>query len=186
MISQMESKQYPLVFPFSGISSGGFFIIIFFLMCSLLIPFSPFTTCDERLFINHLIEDMDIFDRSEIEISGEVVGDIMKRGKGIWVNVDDGSECISVWTPETLLPRIDFVGNYGSKGDTLLIKGVFNRACPLHGGDTDIHALEINRIQIGHAIAHPISQKKIEWTLVLIVLTIVTAGAYYWKNHRSG
>lgn len=186
MISKMDLKEYSLVFSFSRISYDSFFLVIFFLMCSLLIPFSPFSAYAEVLFVNRLIENMYKFDRREIEIRGEVVGDIMKRRNGIWLNIDDGSDCISVWTPEILMPRIDFVGNYSSKGDTVLIKGVFNRACHVHGGETDIHALEIKRIQMGHTIRHPIAQKKIEWTLILIILTIITAGAYYWKHHRAG
>ncbi|MGA1863805.1 MAG: hypothetical protein ACMUHX_01960, partial [bacterium] len=122
------------------------------------------------------------YDGYHVEVKGEVVGDIMERKNGTWLNIDDGSESIGVWCPKDNLPRIDFIGDYKSKGDILMISGVFNKACSVHGGETDIHATEIIKVHKGHPIHHPISSEKIKWTLILIAFTIVTTGIYRWRK----
>jgi len=171
------------VFPLHRISLNVFFMIVLFLICSLLIPFSVNA---EKVSLSRLIEDMNRFNGHEIEICGEIIGDIMKRRKGVWLNIDDGTESMGIWVSKISLPKIDFVGNYNSKGDTLLIKGIFNRACPIHGGETDIHVLEIERIKVGHPITHPLSQKKIDLTILSVILAIFVTSIYWWRNRKSG
>jgi hypothetical protein len=155
-----------------------FFLISFFFFCSLITIFSPSYARTEIIPLNHLLQNKKEFDGHEITIKGEVIGDIMRRREGNWLNIDDNNEGIGTWVLKGSLPKIDFVGGYSSKGDIHMIKGIFNRACPVHGGETDIHAFEIKRIQVGHPITHSISLKKLNWSFVLLILTISTIGIY--------
>ena len=148
-------------------------------------PFSLSTAFAERICLNRVVSDLMGYDKHEIEIEGEVIGDLMPRRKGFWLNIDDGTDSIGVWVPKHLMPQIEYLGNYNSKGDILLIRGIFNRACASHGGETDIHALEIRTIRIGYPISHPISDKKRHWSLILVCLVLGIIGLYWWKNRIS-
>lgn len=142
----------------------------------------PVSTVAKEIKLKQLVERMKIFDGNQIEIKGEVAGDIMKRKGGIWLSIDDGSETMGVWCPKDILPKISFIGGYKSRGDILRIRGIFNMACPLHGGETDIHAIEIFRVQEGYPLHHPASPERIKWALILLALTVFTAAAYWWKK----
>ncbi|MGA1789997.1 MAG: hypothetical protein ACMUIM_00805 [bacterium] len=161
------------------------FLGLFFMGWTLMGPFSLSTAFAERIYLNRVVRDLMGFDEHEIEIEGEVIGDIMARRKGFWLNIDDGSDSIGVWVPRHLMPEIEYAGSYDSKGDILMIRGIFNRACPSHGGETDIHALEIRSIRSGYPVSHPISDKKRQWSLILVCLVMGIIGLYWWKNRIS-
>ena len=99
-----------------------------------------------------LIDNAKEYDKKEVIYSGEVIGDIMKRGGYAWINVSDGSNAIGIWIPFEETEKIEYTGQYRYKGDTVKIIGIFNRACPEHGGDLDIHAKSIEVIERGHEI----------------------------------
>lgn len=98
---------------------------------------------------NDLIEKAKEYDNKKISYSGEVIGDIMKRGDYAWINVSDGNNAIGVWLPSTETSMITRVGSYSVKGDTVRVIGTFHRACSRHGGDMDIHADNIEVLQPG-------------------------------------
>ena len=87
----------------------------------------------------------------------------MKRGDSAWINVSDGNNAIGVWLPYSETKIIKYAGLYDYKGDTVKIGGIFNKACPEHGGDLDIHAKKIEVLKEGYII-----QKKINYKNVLI------------------
>jgi len=161
------------------------FLGIFCLVWTLMGPFSISSAFAERIRLNRIIRDPMSYDRQEIEIEGEVIGDLMPRRKGFWLNIDDGTDSIGVWVPKHVMPEIEYVGSYDSKGDILMIRGIFNRACPSHGGETDIHALEIRSIRSGYPLSHPISEKKRQWSIILVCLVMGITGLYWWKNRIS-
>ena len=138
-----------------------------------------------RTPVKEIVNDLYGFDGKKIEITGEVVGDIMERRKGVWLNIDDGTESIGVWATKDILPKIEYIGKYGVKGDMVSVEGIFNRSCPLHGGETDIHAYAIQRLHVGYPIPHPISPQKIEWSLILFGLAMVTVFVYWWQHRWS-
>ena len=164
----------------------GFLVMIPFFSYHLVFTCFPNPVWARRVFINQLVQDLIRLDGKEIEISGEVVGEIMERRNGVWLNMDDGTESIGVWASKEMLPKIDFIGRYGVKGDILSIKGVFNRACCAHGGETDIHAYAIKRLHVGYTLPHPISSQKVEWTLILFCLAMITVLIYWWHQRVSG
>ena len=112
---------------------------------------------------NELIENAIKYDKQIVVYSGEVIGDIMKRGDNAWINVSDGNNAIGVWLPYSETKIIKYAGRYDYKGDTVKIEGIFNKACPEHGGDLDIHSKKIEVLKEGYIV-----QKKINYKNVLI------------------
>lgn len=92
--------------------------------------------------IRDLTEQPSSFDGKTVTLTAEVVGDVMLRGSYGWINVTDGSGSTGVYGPRELMDTL-VPGRYGTKGDVITITGVFNRSCPAHGGDMDIHALTL-------------------------------------------
>ncbi|MBE3090684.1 MAG: DNA-binding protein, partial [Actinobacteria bacterium] len=84
---------------------------------------------------NELIENAIKYDKQIVVYSGEVIGDIMKRGDNAWINVSDSNNAIGVWLPYSETKIIKYAGRYDYKGDTVKIEGIFNKACTEHGGD---------------------------------------------------
>ena len=65
-------------------------------------------------------------------------------------------------------------GKYGVRGDHISLKGTYNKACKIHGGDTDLHLVEIDEIHQGYLVeAEKISSSR--W-YVLIVLLVIFSG----------
>jgi hypothetical protein len=143
----------------------------------------------ERVSIVRLIDQMRKYDGKEITIQGEVIGERMVRGDHAWITVNDdrysrqnleeGGQFVGmsnagmgVWveTPET--DPIEFYGVYKNKGDIVTVTGIFHRADPEHGGDTDIHATAVEVVQQGHQVSHPFQYWKF-FTVVLLSAAIV-------------
>jgi len=102
----------------------------------------------------------------------------MRRGANGWVNVNDGDNAIGVWVNVSELDRIKFLGGYKSKGDTLEISGIFNRACQEHGGDLDIHADTMAVIKAGYNTHEVIDRKKVRLALALFLTTILVVAVF--------
>ncbi len=120
---------------------------------------------------NDLINEAGEYNGAEIVYTGEVIGDILTRGDHAWINVFDGSNAIGVWVESSDANTINILGGYTAHGDTVRITGVFNRACPEHGGDMDIHAKSVEGVQAGYAVTHDVSAWK------LIAAAVLFAGA---------
>ncbi len=161
------------------------FYMWIFLPVTIVLFFSYSRATAGFIKIRDVIQDTKVYDNQEITIQGEVIGDIMKRRNGHWLNIDDGSECIGIWTQKSLMPEINFIGNYKATGDTLQIRGIFNRACPDHAGETDIHALDIKIIRSGYPTRHPIIYKKLHWMILLFVLAMLITGIYWWQKAEN-
>ena len=117
-----------------------------------------------------LINNARQYDGKTITYEGEVIGEIMPRGDHVWVNVNDGLGAIGVWMERDMAGDIVYTGSYRSKGDWVAVTGVFNRACPEHGGDLDIHASGLRRIGAGRAIKQRLNITKRNLALVLLGL----------------
>ena len=125
-----------------------------------------------------LIEKAKFYDGRTVTYTGEVVDAIMRRGEYGWVNVYDGDDAIGVWCPAALLDRIRFVGNYKTRGDTVRIVGVFNRACQEHGGELDIHADTLTVSKSGHAVRRHVDGQRTRLIVILFLVTIVVAAVF--------
>lgn len=110
------------------------------------------------------------FDQKTIEFVGEAIGEIMKRGNYAWVNVHDGQNAIGIFLKYEDAKKIKYLGRYLIKGDIIWVKGIFNRSCKVHGGDTDIHALEFKVIKSGYLLKENISKIKAIFAVVIFFL----------------
>ncbi|MFC1637524.1 DNA-binding protein [Candidatus Margulisiibacteriota bacterium] len=119
-----------------------------------------------------LVEKAAEFDGKQVEMQGEVIGDVMVRGEYAWINVNDGTRTIGIWVKKGLVENITYVGDYNHLGDMVKFSGVFHRACRQHGGDLDVHAAKLEIAQEGDLVDHPVSPYKIAAAVLLFVLTL--------------
>ena len=156
-----------------------------FLVAILLLWMPGFALADEPIAVTStdLIEQAAALDQQSVTFSGEVIGDIMRRGDYGWINVSDGSNAIGIWVKMTDQVAALTPGRYGEIGDEVSVTGVYHRACREHGGDLDIHAETLTLVQKGHAVTQPV----IGWQLWLMCL-LIPADAYLlytlWRRRQ--
>jgi hypothetical protein len=115
-----------------------------------------------------LISNAKQYDDKTVVYKGEVIGDVMRRRDYAWINVNDGENAIGIWLPANLTKEIAYTGSYKSIGDEIEITGVFHRACPQHGGDLDIHAQVMRKINSGRLIQDKLNTSKRNQVIVLL------------------
>ena len=96
-----------------------------------------------------LIERARELDGREVEFVGEAIGESMRRGEHVWLNLLESGGAIGIWASRADLPVIRYFGSAAARGDTLRVRGIFHRSCPEHGGDLDIHALGMEVVARG-------------------------------------
>ena len=121
-----------------------------------------------------LIENPKKHNGRELFYEGEVVGEVMKRKLGAWVNINDGENAIGVWMPHELTATINYRGSYKVKGDIVQVKGIFNSSCEQHGGDLDIHAISLRKIKSGWLMQEKAIPAKHNLLIILIVVLCLT------------
>ena len=120
-----------------------------------------------------MIEQAAALDGQTVTYSGEVIGDIMRRGDNAWINVSDGNNAIGVWIPTDWITDVHTAGRYAEQGDEVRITGVFHRACREHGGDLDLHATQITLLSKGFETAHAVEPTRI---VLAVILTLAAIG----------
>jgi hypothetical protein len=120
-----------------------------------------------------LINNAKAYDGRLVTYEGEVVGEVMARGQYSWVNISDGDNAIGVWMPKALSDQIEYATSYKFKGDRVVVKGFFQRACSQHGGDLDIHAISLQKIAPGRQIHHRLGEDKKTLAMVLGVMVVL-------------
>ncbi len=138
------------------------FVILIFDFC-ILISNSFAQTVSSTDLINNAKQ----YDGKTITYEGEVIGDVMARGNFAWVNLNDGNNAVGVWASKDLTSLINYKGSYKQKGDWLEAVGEFHRACPQHGGDFDIHAITLKKINSGREIREKAIQQKEQLVIYL-------------------
>lgn len=131
---------------------------------------------------NDLIDKAKEYDGKTVTFSGEVIGDVMKRGDYAWINVSDGNNAIGIWLPYEEAKKIENAGSYGFTGDMVSAGGVFNRACAEHGGDLDIHSDKIEIIKMGGRTIRLVEKPKIFIAAGFVFVSAVL-GYFIYKKH---
>jgi hypothetical protein len=131
-----------------------------------------------------LIKDAKKYDGSNVVYQGEVVGDIMARNDHAWLSVNDGLNSIGIWIRAELIKNIKYVGSYHAKGDVIEVNGVFNRSCPEHGGDLDIHAKSVSVVSNGNNIVHTVNKKEINVAVGLSCMIALVWLLQAWIKKR--
>lgn len=117
---------------------------------------------------DELINNAKEYDGKLVTYTGEVIGDVMSRGKFCWVNINDGSNALGFWLSAALAKEIEFTGSYKSRGDVLELVGVFHRACLEHGGDLDVHVQSLRKVAPGRMIKDKWNSDKVRLSLILL------------------
>ncbi|HET6498224.1 MAG TPA: hypothetical protein VFH17_04120 [Coriobacteriia bacterium] len=142
-----------------------------------------------------LIEDPQRWDGQTITFRGEAIGEAMVRGEIAWLHLnDDGYQFKSieegaplsgyntgmpVVVPARLADEISVFGDYKHRGDIVEVRGVFNAACPEHGGDMDIHAESLRVVADGRDVPHPVRPWKVALSAGLSLLAFAL-----WRTER--
>ena len=75
--------------------------------------------------------------------------------------------------------KVSVFGDYKHEGDVVEVRGVFNAACALHGGDMDIHATELRIVIPGRHAIDQVRPWKVALAMGLSLLALVL-----WQAER--
>lgn len=131
-----------------------------------------------------LIERARELDGGSIMYQGEAVGEVMYRGESAWINLHDGDNAIGIWCEKAAAERVKHCGNYRCSGDQCLVTGIFNRACPEHGGTLDIHARELIVLTRGEKTVHAVTPAKKRLAATVAVPAVLLAVYYIFRRRR--
>ncbi len=135
----------------------GLFNLVFGMFACLFFVSSSYA---QQISSSELINNTKKYNGQVVTYQGEVIGDIMTRRDYAWVNLNDGYAAIGIWMRKTELKDVKYFGDYRAKGDVIEVTGIFNRSCPEHGGDLDIHAQEIRKVLSGEPSVNRLSMEK--------------------------
>jgi hypothetical protein len=140
-------------------------------MCNVILlytlHFTHYTAFAQGISSSELIDKAKEYEGKTVVYEGEVIGEVMARGDFAWVNLYDGNNAIGIWLPKNLTQDIVYAGGYQSQGDRLEVVGVFQRACPEHGGDLDIHAQAVRKTDSGRLSLEKLNLAKRNLALIL-------------------
>lgn len=144
--------------------------VIILMLLFLLITYNlQLTTCfAQSISSTELINNAKQYDGKTVVYAGEVIGDVMRRGDFAWININDGKSALGIWINYSLVKDIVYTGSYKSRGDIVEITGIFQRACPQHGGDLDIHAQAIRKMSSGMPTPEELNLKKRNQVILLL------------------
>ncbi len=122
-----------------------------------------------------LIKKARLFDGRIVTYRGEVIGDVMVRAEGVWLNVNDDAyslqgerfilagynQGLSILAPPGTEDRIKRAGRYDWRGDYIEVVGVFRRSSDKHGGTMLIEARSVKVLKPGFRLEHPISRNRL-------------------------
>ena len=149
-------------------------------------------TQGERVSSTQVFRCPAAFDELVVTYAGEVVGDILERRGGAWVQVNDDAYALetgplidhrqrsgfntglSVWLPDGLHERIEGVGDADRRGDVILIRGILDRTDPDDGGGLTVRATELEVLAPSTEIEAPLHTLQALIAGLLAVLALVT------------
>lgn len=148
-----------------------------------------------------LIEKSAAYDGRTVTFTGEAVGEAMVRGDEVWLHLNDDDYAdgsiatgaapqgynsgIAVVADTEDARVVTVFGDYRHQGDTVRISGVFNAACPEHGGDMDVHADEISVVRAGTTLSHAPETSSFVLLAIAFVAAASAVGAYAIRRPRD-
>lgn len=149
-------------------------------------------TADTRITSAHVYACPIAFDGRRVTFVGEVIGDLIERRDGVWVQVNDDdyalavgpmgghrnhrgfNQGLAVWLPDGLHERIEAVGGPGRRGDVVLLQGVLLRNDPDDGGGITLRADHLEVIAPTVEVPEPFHPVQAVTAAVLAVLAVGT------------
>jgi hypothetical protein len=135
-----------------------------------------------------LVEDAGDWDGRIVGFVGEAIGEVMRRGTMAWIHLNDdaygfaeagaaatltgANSGIAVWVDAADASLISVFGDFKHHGDLVEVTGTFNAACPLHGGDMDIHATSLRIVRTGYRTETLIRPSRMIAAAILAGLTL--------------
>ena len=123
--------------------------------------------------ISDLIIQSRSYDGRVIVTEGEAIGDLMLRGEYGWVNLSDGSNAIGIYALSKQFEQVKHLGRYEVVGDRVRITGTFYDACPVHSGETDIHASSVEITRAGSVVDETLDRSRLKLSLELALLAML-------------
>jgi hypothetical protein len=139
------------------------------------------------------------FDGLDVRFAGEVIGDLLRRDGGVWVQVNDDDYALelgplsrheehrgfngglAVWLPDGLHEQVTGLGGPHRRGDVLLIDGVIMRADPEDGGGTTLRAHSARVVAPSVELPTPLY---VEQAIVAAILGPAAAAALIWSRAK--
>jgi hypothetical protein len=137
------------------------------------------------------------FDGLRVTYVGEVIGEVLQRRGGAWVQVNDDQYALrdgplvghrkregfnsglAVWLPDGLHERIEAPGRPARRGDIILVRGVLLRADPDDGGGTTVRADHMEVLEPPMDVEVPLHTVQAG---VAGVLAMVAVGMLAWSR----
>lgn len=122
-----------------------------------------------------------------ISLSGEVVGSALwADGDHAWINLTSNGKTIGVFVDTGQVEEVKNWGGYCTRGDTVMVRGTFHLACPLHAGELEIHAASFQVTSGGYSWTKRPSASRAFWGGVLLVVGLVVVAAEKLARIRGG
>ena len=148
-----------------------------------------------------LIEDPSAWDGRVVTFTGEAIGEAMVRGDEVWLHLNDdayadasvaagsrpqgyNSGMAVVLDPEAAA-LITVFGDHRHQGDIVQVTGVFNAACPEHGGDMEIHASDMHIVRTGRELAGKLGPSSLIMLAASFVGAAIAMGVYAVRRSRD-
>ena len=134
--------------------------------------------------VSELINGKQLYNNLVVQFQGEVIGQRLSKTAYVWVNIQDADHnAIGAYMPREMSDQIQLYGTYKTRGDQVLIEGVYHTKCEEHGGDTDIHVQKLEILQVGSAR----DPDKLNMSLVIgcCFLFFVILCLFYRKKKKS-
>jgi hypothetical protein len=131
---------------------------------------------------------------------GEVVGDVLRRDGGAWVQVNDDayalqlgpfgphresrgfSSGLAVWLPDGLHEGLGAPGRHGRRGDIIRVEGVLLRTDPADGGGITIRASALEIVAPSTPVTEPLNLPLIAAAGAAVLLAL---GSWLWARQRT-
>lgn len=130
------------------------------------------------------------YDKQTVQITGEVVGDIIDARDGmVWVTLSETSNSsnasVAVLMTRESASHIDTLGRYGTTGTMLQVRGVFHLACPEDQGLSDVHATSVAVVTKGSHHANEFRPEAFAVGAALTVVGFALMGLFRYLRERQ-
>jgi hypothetical protein len=140
-----------------------------------------------------------LFDGREVTFIGEVVGDVLRRTDGAWLQVNDddyalevgpvgahrdlrGSNSgLGVWVPDGLHEELGAPGRHGTRGAIVRIEGVLLRADPDAGGSMTIRATALGVLAPAATVSEPLH---VPLAITAVAAALLALTTTVWSHLR--